>query len=97
MHGEPITIGDNVWFGGHCTVLPGVTIGNNAVMGRFPLQKMCRTMRWWQEIRQEYCGIQHKRLSPSDSLLYQTSYTRHSYIGIIGLLNSPSTIPATAV
>lgn len=33
MHGEPITIGDNVWFGGHCTVLPGVTIGNNAVIG----------------------------------------------------------------
>ena len=33
MHGEPITIGYNVWFGGHCTVLPGVTIGNNAVIG----------------------------------------------------------------
>ena len=33
MHGEPITIGDNVWFCGHCTVLPGVTIGNNAVIG----------------------------------------------------------------
>lgn len=33
MCGKPITIGDNVWFGGHCTVLPGVTIGNNAVIG----------------------------------------------------------------
>ena len=29
----PITVGNNVWFGGHCTVLPGVTIGNNAVIG----------------------------------------------------------------
>lgn len=33
IHGEPITIGDNVWFGGHCTVLPGVTIGNNVIVG----------------------------------------------------------------
>lgn len=33
MIGKPITIGDNVWFGGHCTVLPGVTIGNNAIIG----------------------------------------------------------------
>lgn len=33
IHGEPITIGDNVWFGGHCVVLPGVTIGNNVVIG----------------------------------------------------------------
>lgn len=33
MHGEPVTIGDNVWFGGHCTVLPGVTIGSNVIVG----------------------------------------------------------------
>ena len=31
--GAPITVGDNVWFGGHSTILPGVTIGNNAVIG----------------------------------------------------------------
>lgn len=31
--GEPITVGNNVWFGGHSTILPGVTIGNNAVIG----------------------------------------------------------------
>lgn len=30
---EPITIGDNVWIGGSVTILPGVTIGNNAVIG----------------------------------------------------------------
>ena len=30
---EPITVGDNVWFGGNVTVLPGVTIGDNAVIG----------------------------------------------------------------
>ena len=29
----PIHVGDNVWFGGHVTVLPGVTIGENAVIG----------------------------------------------------------------
>ncbi len=29
----PITVGNNVWFGGHVTVLPGVTIGDNTVIG----------------------------------------------------------------
>lgn len=29
----PITIGNNVWIGGHVCVLPGVTIGDNAVIG----------------------------------------------------------------
>ena len=31
--GRPIQVGDNVWFGGHCTVLPGITIGSNVVIG----------------------------------------------------------------
>ncbi|APX33562.1 maltose acetyltransferase [Brachybacterium sp. P6-10-X1] len=30
---EPISIGDNVWLGGGVTVLPGVTIGENSVIG----------------------------------------------------------------
>ncbi len=30
---HPITIGDNVWIGGHVCVMPGVTIGSNAVIG----------------------------------------------------------------
>lgn len=30
---EPITIGDNVWLGANVTVLPGVTIGKNAIIG----------------------------------------------------------------
>ncbi len=30
---EPIAIGDNVWLGGGAIVLPGVTIGANAVVG----------------------------------------------------------------
>ena len=30
--GAPVTIGDNVWFGGRAIVLPGVTIGNNVVV-----------------------------------------------------------------
>jgi acetyltransferase-like isoleucine patch superfamily enzyme len=29
---KPITIGDNVWIGARCTVLPGVTIGDNSVV-----------------------------------------------------------------
>lgn len=30
---KPITIGDNVWFGGNVIVLPGVTIGSGSVIG----------------------------------------------------------------
>lgn len=30
---KPITVGDNVWFGGGVSVLPGVTIGSNVVVG----------------------------------------------------------------
>lgn len=29
----PVTIGNNVWIGGHVVILPGVTIGDNAVIG----------------------------------------------------------------
>ncbi|MDE5790841.1 MAG: sugar O-acetyltransferase [Muribaculaceae bacterium] len=30
---EPVIIGDNVWIGGSVTILPGVTIGDNVVIG----------------------------------------------------------------
>ena len=33
MYSFPITIGDNVWIGGNVMVLPGVTIGENSVIG----------------------------------------------------------------
>ena len=33
MYSFPITIGDNVWIGGNVFILPGVTIGNNSVIG----------------------------------------------------------------
>lgn len=29
---SPVTIGDDVWIGANCTILPGVTIGNNVVV-----------------------------------------------------------------
>ncbi|MBB6370304.1 sugar O-acetyltransferase [Chryseobacterium shigense] len=32
-YARPITVGDNVWLGGNVVVLPGVTIGNNTVIG----------------------------------------------------------------
>lgn len=31
--GKPITIGEDCWIGGHVIILPGVTIGNGAVVG----------------------------------------------------------------
>ncbi len=31
--GAPIRIGDNAWLGGNVTILPGVTLGNNVVVG----------------------------------------------------------------
>ena len=31
--GKPVTIGKNVWIGGNCTILLGVTIGDNSVIG----------------------------------------------------------------
>lgn len=32
VYGLPITIGNDVWIGGHTTILPGVTIGDGAVI-----------------------------------------------------------------
>lgn len=32
-YAHPITLGDNVWLGGNVVVLPGVSIGNNTVIG----------------------------------------------------------------
>ncbi|WP_338216171.1 sugar O-acetyltransferase [Lacticaseibacillus salsurivasis] len=32
-YAQPITIGNNVWLGGDVTVLPGVTIGDNTIVG----------------------------------------------------------------
>lgn len=33
MRSQPVHIGDNVWIGGNVTILPGVSIGNNSVIG----------------------------------------------------------------
>ena len=32
-YGAPITIGDNFWAGGGVTILPGVSLGDNVVVG----------------------------------------------------------------
>ncbi|AOM83957.1 sugar O-acetyltransferase [Salisediminibacterium beveridgei] len=31
-NGKPVTIGDHVWLGGACVIMPGVTINDNAVV-----------------------------------------------------------------
>jgi maltose O-acetyltransferase len=31
--GKPVSIGANVWIGGHAIILPGVTIGDDAIIG----------------------------------------------------------------
>ena len=31
-YSKPVTIGSDVWIGGNCTILPGVTIGNNVIV-----------------------------------------------------------------
>jgi maltose O-acetyltransferase len=31
--GRPVRIGDNVWIGGGAMILPGVTVGDDAVIG----------------------------------------------------------------
>lgn len=33
MRSRPVTIGNDVWIGGHATILPGVTIGERSVIG----------------------------------------------------------------
>ena len=33
LHPSPVKIGKNVWIGSECTILPGVEIGNGAVIG----------------------------------------------------------------
>lgn len=33
QYNMPVHIGENVWLGAHCVVLPGVTIGDNSVIG----------------------------------------------------------------
>ena len=32
-YGKPVNIGNNVWIGGSVVILPGITIGDNAVVG----------------------------------------------------------------
>ncbi len=32
-YGIPITIGDRVWIGGSCVILPGISIGSDTVIG----------------------------------------------------------------
>ncbi|MFD1901362.1 DapH/DapD/GlmU-related protein [Enterococcus termitis] len=33
MYGDPVTIEDNCWIGANTTICPGVTIGENSVIG----------------------------------------------------------------
>lgn len=31
-YSKPVTIGNDVWIGGNCSIMPGITIGNNVVI-----------------------------------------------------------------
>lgn len=31
--GTPVTLGDDVWIGGHSVIIPGVVLGNNVIVG----------------------------------------------------------------
>lgn len=55
----PIIIGKNVWIGSNSTVLPGVTIGDNAIVAAgVLLLKMCLSTRlsaeYLQKLSREY-------------------------------------------
>lgn len=43
----PITLGDNVWLGGDVTILPGVTIGSNTVIGAGSVVTRIFPPAWW--------------------------------------------------
>ena len=51
-YGKPITIGNGVWIGGNCVILPGVTIGDDAgnCGGEHCDKKMCPPVCWLREI-----------------------------------------------
>ena len=40
-YGQPVAIGNNVWLGGNTVVTPGVTIGDNVVVGAGSVVKCC--------------------------------------------------------
>lgn len=64
----PITVGDNVWFGGNVVVLPGVTIGSNTVIGAGSVVK--------QDIPSGVIAVGYpcqvvREITPADKLKYQ--------------------------
>lgn len=44
----PVTIGRNVWIGANVTILPGVTIGENSVIGACSLVTRDIPQTWWR-------------------------------------------------
>ena len=56
-YGLPITIGNDVWIGGHSTVLPGVTIGDGAVIRVRWSLKMLSLVPCWLGIPQRLRNI----------------------------------------
>lgn len=66
MYTDPVAIGDNCWIGGNVTILPGVTIGENSVIGAgsvvtkdipancIAVGNPCRVVRFFDERDEKY-------------------------------------------
>lgn len=58
----PITLGDNVWLGGDVTILPGVTIGSNTVIGAGSVVTRIFPPAWWPWATPvRCCGLSPKK------------------------------------
>ncbi len=56
LTGGPIDVAENVWIGAGATILPGVSIGRDAVIA--PARRpptTCRPGRWWRGRRGGWC------------------------------------------
>ena len=57
QYNMPVRIGRNCWLGAGVIVLPGITIGDNTVIGAGSVSQRIFLPTWWRwEIRAGFCG-----------------------------------------
>lgn len=66
----PITVGNNVWLGGNVTVLPGVTIGDNTVIGAGSV--VCKDIPSHSVAVGNPCKVIKKRSTEDNVIIKQT-------------------------